>query len=88
MIPNVQLMKDDVYPFDDLKRYRRLVGKLNYLVVNRLDIAFLVSVVIQFMSSPRVKHCNDDYDGSNIDRRSTTGCCKYLCWREPSFMEE
>ena len=40
--------------FEDPERYRRLVGKLNYLIVNRLDIAHSVSVVNQYMSSPTV----------------------------------
>ena len=31
--------------FEDPKRYKRLVGKLNYLTVTRLDIAYFVSVV-------------------------------------------
>ncbi|WMV44756.1 hypothetical protein MTR67_038141 [Solanum verrucosum] len=56
MVPNVQLMKDDGDLFDDPERYRRLVGKLNYLSVTRPDIAFAVSVVSQFMSSPTIKH--------------------------------
>ena len=42
--------------FGDLERYRRLVGKLNYLIVTRPDIAYSVSVVIQYMSSPQVYH--------------------------------
>ena len=42
--------------FEDPKRYRRLFEKLNYLIVTRLDIAYSVSVVSQYMSSPTVDH--------------------------------
>ena len=42
--------------FEDLERYKRLVGKLNYLVVTRSDIAYSVSVVSQYMSYPTVDH--------------------------------
>ena len=42
--------------FGDLERYRRLVGKLHYLIVTRPDIAYFVSVVSQYMSSPTVAH--------------------------------
>ncbi|XP_015168103.1 uncharacterized mitochondrial protein AtMg00240-like [Solanum tuberosum] len=38
------------------ERYRRLVGKLNYLTVTRPDISFPVSVVSQFMTSPCDSH--------------------------------
>lgn len=38
---------------EDPKKYRMLVGKLNYLTVN---IVYYVSVVSQFMSSPTVHH--------------------------------
>ena len=37
-------------------RYRRLVGKLDYLTVTHPDIAYFVSVVSQYMSSPTVDH--------------------------------
>ncbi|XP_062103747.1 uncharacterized protein LOC133814853 [Humulus lupulus] len=55
MSPSVHLRKDGE-PFEDPERYRRLVGKLNYLTVTRPDIAFSVSVVSQFMSSPTIHH--------------------------------
>ena len=40
--------------FEDPEGYRRLVGKLNYLTITCPDIAHLVSVVNQYMSSPTV----------------------------------
>ncbi|XP_065880880.1 retrovirus-related Pol polyprotein from transposon TNT 1-94 isoform X1 [Euphorbia lathyris] len=55
MTPNAHLTSEGE-PFEDPGRYRRLVGKLNYLTVTRPDIAYSVSVVSQFMSSPTVDH--------------------------------
>ena len=43
-------------PLCDLGRYRRLVGKLNYLAITRPYIFFLVSVVSQFLQSPCDSH--------------------------------
>ena len=40
--------------FEDPKRYRRLVRKLNYLTITRSNIAHSVSVVSQYMSSPTI----------------------------------
>ena len=37
-------------------RYQRIVGRLIYLSYTRLDIAFVVSLVSQFMHSPRESH--------------------------------
>jgi len=45
-------------PLSDLKKYRRLVGKLNYLIVTLPDISFAVGVVSQFLNSPCVAHLN------------------------------
>ena len=55
MAPNVQLTKEGEL-FEDLERYRRLIRKLNYLIVTHLNIAYSVSVMSQYMSSPTVSH--------------------------------
>ena len=50
--PNVKLVPGQGEPLRDLGRYRRLVGKLNYLTITWPDISFPVSVVSQFLQSP------------------------------------
>ena len=55
MTQSLHLTREDEL-FRDLERYRRLVGKLNYLTVTRPDIAHFVNVVRQYMSSPIVDH--------------------------------
>ena len=50
MTPNVQFTKEGEL-FEDLERYKRLVGKLNYLTKTCLDIPYSVSVLSQYMSS-------------------------------------
>ena len=55
MVPSVHLTKEGK-TFKDPERYRRLVGKLNFLTVTHHDITHLVSVVSQYMSSPTVDH--------------------------------
>jgi hypothetical protein len=55
MIPNLQLIKDGEL-FEDPEKYRRLVGKLNYLTVTCPDISYSFSVVSQFKSSPTIHH--------------------------------
>ncbi|KAI3441040.1 Protein kinase domain-containing protein [Psidium guajava] len=56
MLPGDKLMPQEGSPIPEPERYRRLVGKLNYLTMTRPDVAFLVSVVSQFMADPRVPH--------------------------------
>ena len=42
---NVKLVPSQGELLRDLRRYGRLVGKLNYLAITQPDISFLVSVV-------------------------------------------
>ena len=49
MDPNVKLVLGQGESLGDPGRYRRLVGKLNYLTITRPDISFPVSVVSQFL---------------------------------------
>ena len=56
MDPNVKLYDDQGELLSNPERYRRLVGKLNYLIITRSDISFTVSVLSQFMKDPRLPH--------------------------------
>ena len=55
MVSGVHLTREGK-TFEDLESYRRLVSKLNYLIVTCLDIAHSVSVVSQYMFVPTVKN--------------------------------
>ena len=55
MVPSVHLTREGE-TFEDLERYRRLIGKPNCLIVTRPEIAHSISVVSQYMSSPTVDH--------------------------------
>ncbi|RVX02060.1 Retrovirus-related Pol polyprotein from transposon RE1 [Vitis vinifera] len=85
MDPNVKLIPGQGEPLRDPGRYRRLVGKLNYLTITRPDISFPVSVVSQFLQSP----CDSHWDvvirilryiksTPGQDRRSTSGYCVFI----------
>ena len=52
MDPNVKLIPGQEESLGDPRRYRRLVGKLNYLTITQPGISFPVSVVSQFLQSP------------------------------------
>ena len=45
MDPNVKLYEDQWEMLSNPERYRRLVGKLNYLTITRPDISFVVNVL-------------------------------------------
>ena len=58
MDPNVKLVLRQGELLRDQGRYRRLVGRLSYLTITRLDISFPISVVSQFLQSP----CDSRWD--------------------------
>ena len=53
---NVKFVPEQGEPLQDSGRYRRLVRRLNYLTITRPNISFPVSVVSQFLLSPRDSH--------------------------------
>jgi hypothetical protein len=53
---NVKLNATDGEPLPDATLYRQLVGSLIYLTVTRLNFAYTVHLVSQFMSAPRFTH--------------------------------
>lgn len=55
MALNVQFTKEEEL-FEDSERYLRLVGKLNYIIVTRSDVAYSVSVVSWYVSSPTISN--------------------------------
>ena len=56
MEANVDLWFDDSHTLDDLRKYRRLIRKLIYLMVTRPDITFAVKVLSRFMHQLRDTH--------------------------------
>nr|GEY46969.1 hypothetical protein [Tanacetum cinerariifolium] len=70
MIPKLKLKSKDGRLLHNPEKYRRVVGKLNYLTITRLDIAFPVSVVKGFSDA--------DYAGCPNTSRSTTGYCVFV----------
>ena len=61
MDPNVKLSPEMGELLPDASPYQRLVGRLIYLTNTRPDISFAVSVVSQFMHSPRSSHLDAVY---------------------------
>ncbi|XP_021833343.1 uncharacterized protein LOC110773141 [Prunus avium] len=78
MEQNLKLTPTDGALLNDATKYRRLVGKLIYLTVTRLDIVYSVQTLSQFMHQPRKPlgccHTNPQIH----QRRSVTGYCVFL----------
>ena len=89
MDSNVKLVPGQGETLCDPRRYRRLVGKLNYLTITRQNISFMVSVVSQFLQPPcdshwdaviRILHCTKGTSGQgvlykNIGHTQIVGYC-------------
>ena len=53
---NVKIYEDQGELLSNLERYRRLIGKLNYLTIARPDISFPISVLSQYMKDHQLPH--------------------------------
>lgn len=49
---NAQLSKDQGEPIPNPKVYRRLIGRLMYLMLTRPDLTYSIQVLSQFMGTP------------------------------------
>ncbi|XP_065638445.1 uncharacterized mitochondrial protein AtMg00810-like [Quercus suber] len=56
MEPNLKLSKFEGKESKDPSMYRRLIGRLLYLTITRLDITFAVLELNQFMAKLRLRH--------------------------------
>ena len=56
MEQNHQLARSTSPPLENVEQYRRLVGRLIYLSFTRLDLAYSVHILSQFLSTPRRDH--------------------------------
>lgn len=56
MDPNLQLQQSGSFILQDVKGYRRLIGRLLYLCFTRPDITFAVHKLSQFLSQPCEHH--------------------------------
>ena len=52
----MKLTEDDGTDLDDPREYRRLIGKLFYLTITRLDTSYSIQVLSEFLIKPKDAH--------------------------------
>ncbi|GJU70267.1 uncharacterized mitochondrial protein-like protein [Tanacetum coccineum] len=91
MIPKLKLKYEDGRLLQNPEKYRRVVGKLNYLIITHPDIAFSISVLRYLKGTLRlgILYANHghhiaegftytDYAGCPNTSRATTGYCVFI----------
>ena len=56
MGPKLRLTTTDGELLSDISSYRRLIGRLLYLILSRPDISFVVHQLSQYIAQPRLPH--------------------------------
>jgi hypothetical protein len=56
--PSIKLHQDNGEPYEDITKYRRLIGRLLYLTTTRLDITLVTQQLSQFLNAPTITHYN------------------------------
>ena len=58
MEQKMKLTSSEGKEFEDVTKYRQLVGRLIYLTTTRLDISYVVGILSRFMHKPCEGHCS------------------------------
>nr|GEX85279.1 hypothetical protein [Tanacetum cinerariifolium] len=72
------LVKDEEAAYVDVHLYRSMIGSLMNLTASRPDIMFAVCACSRDSPFDLEAYSDSDYDGANLDRKSTTGGCQFL----------
>ena len=80
METNIDWWNKSTTLLEDAGLYRHLVGKLIYLKVTRPDIAYVVSVLSQFMQAPRMVHLDGVYRVLAYTKRAPRKGLLYRKW--------